>query len=377
MRKQELLRAVGTLDDRYLDEALVMNEKAEKERKAWRLPRFGKWASAAACLLLACALVAVPFIRNAQNNVGIEQGDVDVNLPLVWDAGAGTFWYSTTPELGSLGFSFAAILDGEYESFRFGGIVLTQDKIGQKLGETVARKPINDIVREPVYDIVQESSLEEGTAIDQTAQSMWECAAMLYEVIGMDSRYAIAVSFEGDDDYYLFFNREADAATFGAYMNGFGLSALMRVGTTVTRPEFECGISAYTRYTMTQTQTETLAAMILACGDAERREMELGLPFLRLAQENESFGFTVICDVFGMDGGIQIFADGTLAIDLASDTVLFYDIGAARAREIIDYVKQNAVHSEREVNEPVRGGHVGELVEGTTGAFIPPEFPRA
>lgn len=86
MNKKQFLRSMGEIDDCFIEEA----ETARPGRRGIAL----KWLSAAACLVMVCAVLLIPIMGGGRTT-----GDIDIDVPLVWNAEKGIFEYAAMADV--------------------------------------------------------------------------------------------------------------------------------------------------------------------------------------------------------------------------------------------------------------------------------------
>lgn len=179
MTEHDLLAAMGEMEDRFIREAAP----AAKKIHVWY-----RWAAAAACLVLAIGLLAVPtlleeFSGGRYKNVTVQGAEGAIVLR----------WEDKT-----LGERYTdMIFDGQ--EYRTRGQAIGEDLLGGKIGTCQANG----------YDIYTEKTYREAFDV--------------YEISGIQNRKLVAVAMEGE--YYVFLSDGYDApATLGQLLEIYNLT---------------------------------------------------------------------------------------------------------------------------------------------------------
>lgn len=360
MNKKQFLRSMGEIDDRFIEEA----ETTRPEKRGTAL----KWLSAAACLVMVCAVLLIPVMSG-----GRIIGDIDIDAPLVWNAEKGIFEYAAAEnESAGEEMTEIAIIIPKwdamqvYEKYKtieggaFAGYAASCREIGaESVGEKLEEVTMMG------YDVYGEKTHRVGAAV--------------YAIRNTDAVCAVCVKYENSDGYYVFFNAEAKFATLGEFAAGFGLEEYLVFRNSFSDSyrkdgRIENGLykTDYYRLSDPSVVYEMLFSNPNApCIETENRD------YIQIMEKSENFiGISVDCLSTGQKNiGIQVYDNGYLITNIGASGKVF-EIGAERAKAFIDYIRENGEIYATTVYDPFdyevipNAGDKPEMAETTTAVAV-------
>ncbi len=352
MKPDDILDAVGKVDDEYIEKA---RSKPKTDKKIWITA-----ASLAACL---CIVVASVF---GLSNMKLIKNDIEVTDP---STTAGTSGQATTentniaiipptvsetaknttekitstkpgieiPPVTHLPSQWADLRERDnsksinipmsarewpwnckevFEQFTFleyngrtyiirSRNTLSKDKVGKKLGTATMRG----------YDIYEDKTHTTTCGI--------------YEIKGIDSSRFIAVKYQGHDGYYVFNMRDYDPpATLGDLITALNLTETFPLTTIYYGSK---------KYGLTEADSEALWGMFLKHTDAETLERE------NIPSGKKKLTFVIVSEELGTDNlSWSLYDNGYIVTNIDSYGYRYY-IGEDSVDEIIEYaVKHKA-----------------------------------
>lgn len=324
MNKKQFLRSMGEIDDRFIEEA----ETARPGRRGIAL----KWLSAAACLVMVCAVLLIPVMSGGRTT-----GDIDIDVPLVWNAEKGIFEYAAMAVYEATGEEMTEIAVPEWDAMQvhekyktieggaFAGYIASCREIGaESVGEKLEEVTVTG------YDVYEDETHRVGAAV--------------YAIRNADLACAVCVKYENSDGYYVFFNAEAKFATLGEFSGGFGLEEYLVFRNSFSDSYWKGGRIEEGLYKADYYRLSDLSMVygrLFSDPNAPCIEME-NRDYIQIIEKSEnSIGISVDCLSTGQKSiGIQVYDNGYLITNIGASGKVF-EIGAERAKAFIDYVREN------------------------------------
>lgn len=312
-QEEKLMKALTGIDDRYIQES-------ESSPLSHRLTRKGHARiiaiASAACLCCAGIILGSVLLLHRSGDLVwetkivsgyITEPDEIYQIPH-WDE---MRLYQQFPEAEFNGRTYVASSYHQSEQEMFRDNALVQSLIGKFIGNAELHG----------YDIYTE------TAFTQSAQ--------LYGISGMDPVCAIAVRFEGQEEYYPYLCHEYRPDTLEDFVHALNLKNTLTL-TGSAYCDYQKSHGSYAHLEFVGLKSETVWQMLLSDLSSvnEAKEgfhwnhttvMTFGVSIPSLAIENLSMGVT---------------EDGYLVTNLLATEKAFY-IGADRTKAFVDYVKSN------------------------------------
>ena len=356
---------MGEIDTRFIEEA----EAKRPVRRGAAL----KWLSAAACLVMVCAVLLIPIMSGSQI-----VGDIDIDAPLVWNVEKGIFEYAASgneiknegtheitmiPEWDSMRIceKYKTIEGGAFAGYSAACRGIDADAVGEKLAEITMMG----------YDVYKGETHRTGAAV--------------YAVRNADTACAVCVKYENDDGYYVFFNTEAKFTTLGEFATGFGLEEYLVFRNSFSdscwkNGRIEEGLYKTDYYRLSD--LSVIYGMLFSDLDAPYIEME-NRDYIQIMDKSEnSIGIAVDCLSTGQENvGIQIYDNGYLVTNIGASGKIF-EIGTERAKAFIDYIRENGEIYAATIYDPFEyevipnTGDKPEMSEATTAFSVTEENTR-
>ncbi|GEM_PF-1691088 len=324
MNKKQFLRSMGEIDDRFIEEA----ETKRPVRRGTAL----KWLSAAACLVMACAVLLIPIMNGSQIT-----GDIDIDAPLVWNAEKGIFEYAASgTETTNEGMHEITMIP-EWDAMQVYEKYKTIEG-GAFAGYTAACREID---AESAGEKLEEVTI---TGYDVYKGETHRVGAAVYAIRNADTACAVCVKYENEDGYYVFFNTEAKFTTLGEFVTGFGLGEYLVFRNSFSdscwkNGRIEEGLYKTDYYRLSD--LSVIYGMLFSDLDAPCIEIE-DRDYIQIMENSKnSIGIAVDCLSTGQGNvGIQIYDNGYLVTNIGASGKVF-EIGAERAKAFIDYIREN------------------------------------
>ncbi|MBQ8498027.1 MAG: hypothetical protein IJ489_11315 [Clostridia bacterium] len=343
MKNHEKLRIFGEIDEKYLDEA---NEEISFS------PRKSVWVrglSIAACAVLVCGIVSVPFLNGMMRedaswtkNESLGSATSDREMSWIWNEEEGTFDYIAYSSLAdkvmedesikiypeiqikedtdiypsdTVYYVSPMLTEGDYRSYAYFYRKVNLKNIDYKMGETQITLGIGKNEEKIV------------------------CNAEVYAIRGIDPDYALAVKADAVNfyvqnsnarGYLLFYKKDVAFESFAELVGAYALKEQMYVG-----PAFVEGLMTGTGiveniiYPSEENRLfceKLLAIDGILCNTAD------------IAEDSLSIGVECGFLVAGGPFGIQIFEDGYLVTNIGG-TLHTFDIGKETAMELIAFAE--------------------------------------
>lgn len=320
LNKNDFLRQVGEINDKWIEEA------EEKKTKRPRLSPF-KLAAAAACFLMACAVLAVPF----GGGLFHPQTPAESTLPVVWDELGEHFVEVNEKHFSQDTFVFgylAVISQGNYRGYR-SARVLDETLVGKKLGDT-------EIDSFLMY-------FSSGKTEDHL-----DLAAEVYEIRGVSPEDAVCVRYleVGQSNtlthYYVFCNTDISDATWGDLWNRFAFDEYLLLTGSARELVWDGLADGNVRKVNYHISDDSaLREMLLSMSDAAAVDMS-GTDFSALLESaGTMLTLSAQCLSSGQYGTIQLLDNGYLVTGI-SGSVQVFDIGEREAARIFEWIRENA-----------------------------------
>lgn len=342
MKKNEKLRILDRIDEKYLDEASE-DIRFRPLRNAWL-----RGLSVAACALLVCGIISVPFLDGIMmredsfwytNESLTETGSskADQEMSWIWNEEDGRFDHvsyssiadhfnrdemAVAPET-SIGYDtayrvyrfFPMLTEGDYRSYAYFYLKINLKDIDRKTGETTVT-----------------------LGVDKDGKSV-VCHAEVYAIRGIDPNYAIAVKADAAnpyvqssnaDGYMLYYRKDVSFESFAELVEAYDLKHQMYVG-----PAFvECvmtGTGVVQNIIYPSEENLIFCEKLLAV-DGKACEGTM------LAEDSVRIGVDCGFLVAGGQFGIQIYTDGYLVTNIGG-TLHTFDIGKETAEALITFAR--------------------------------------
>ncbi len=370
-QNEKLSRMMNALDERYIEEA----EKTLIPRShfSWK-----KITAIAASFVLVAGICTLPFLGGG-NEITHEKKEHGERYTIVWNEKTGSFTYSDgTP---------AHIYVKEEDNAAMGDV-------------EIATKPVIDIVNTAKPSATQHyyypymadktnlsyvsvnGSISEGKIGEKLFTVMMAndkaetVRAELYEILGIEPTFAVAVRYEDTNIYYPYTNSAAEFASFADYKSALSLATDLYMGNVLVE---------YNAVTKTETYREsedmtTLKNMLLSLDGTPCTYDE----YARNRDGKRAMAVSLAHATLRGIGGqaFQLFEDGYLFTNLGG-TLRIFKVDEEDARDILDYaekmqltsVKFYEITSDVFENDPIiPGGNSADNPETTAAEpYMPKE----
>ena len=356
MKPDDILDAIGTVDDEYIENAKTKTNKNSKSLKLIAT------LAACLCVVLTSVLCLKSFVKqkidaettsasltstfSAETSAGMlfsaisestakaessettEQPteEPETEAPST-NASSVALWYDTRKQSRKTYFvqdsarvwpwNCREIFD-RYQSINFNGAEyrtrvsdsgnhIPKEKTGKKIGSATAEG----------YDIYEDKS------------HTIKCE--IYEINGVDSERFAAVKYEGCDEYYPFISSEYNPPeTLGDLIAALNLTETF----PLTSFYYEKGMGN-TLYGLSESDSDVLWSFFVKCADAETEEYD------DAANGKREVAFPVFSQELGAENlSWALYDNGYLKTNIENYGYAFY-IGEAAVKEIVDYVVEN------------------------------------
>ena len=301
MKNERILKALGHVDDRLIDEAATVFKK-EKKIFSSKIKRY----TAAACLILTVITVVI-FSQNGLLKKQLEHSITDKRYPIkeISNNTSGPEASYIVPKWNekTLCQQFPAV---NYNSSQYSSqnTEIAADKVGAAAGTAALQG----------HDIY--------TASSYTAN------ASIYTIQGISPKCAVALKFENNENYYVYVNAYYKPETLGEFITDLNLTENIYFG------------SAWYSYTSSMIEFPGLEKSIVM-------KMLLGDPSPEAVDNYDGYNFVNIMSVsvniplLGYENiSLGVTADGYLTTNIL-DTGKAFFIGADKTRQFVDYITNN------------------------------------
>ena len=316
MNKKIFLQQMGAIDEKYIEEA------AGNLRTKWSAA--GKLAAAAACFLMVCAVLAIPFAGNLLS----PQVSSENALPVVWDEEEGRFVKKNEINPNQDSFYYngyrAAIASGDYQGYR-SARVLDEGYVGEKLGSA-------EIDSFLFY-------FSSGKTEDHRY-----LAAEVYEIRGISPADAVCIRYLeiGQSNtlthYYVFCNANVTDPSWSGLWERFAFDEYLSLSDTAEMLIGDGGCVQKVRYRFSD--ASALREMLSHVSGAAEADMD-ERDFSALASSaDKMLTLSAQCFSSGQYGTIQILDNGYLVTGI-SGSVKVFDIGAENAAWLMAWIEES------------------------------------
>lgn len=318
MNNIELLKAIGQIDEKYLNEN-VQEEKAQviPKRKVSIIKRL-KY------VLAPIGIIMIIAITISQRNLMKGKGISDVR-EREWKVKE-VYWDQTTSENTAIvpkweemtitqKFHGVKYLNSTYDSSR--NTKVSSDKIGEKLGTATL------------------------TGYDTYTDQYYNMDATLFKMIDFPKECVIAVQFDGDVDYYIYVNPYYRPATLGDFMKDLNLKDIVSFGTVYYEysDTDSKGEKQYEKVEFYHVDNETIWEMLfsdLSLENIYKDEAVYTSDYL-----TQAVSISVDIPLLGVKNiSVSLTDKGYLLTNILETGKGFY-IGEDTVQEFIDYVIEN------------------------------------
>lgn len=304
MSDKELLRAMGEIDDSFIEEATPAGQK----KRVWY-----RWtAAAAACLVLVAGLLAWPLLTGSQGrykDFTIQNGELDIVLR----------WEDMT-----LSERFTQMTMDQRE-YRSRGLSVEKTLLGEKMGDCQATG----------FDVYT----------DQTYHQTFE----VYAIAGVEGREVVAVAM--DENFYVFLEDTKEApATLGQLLDTYQMEE------TVSLLRFTDHSKRNNNHFALESDDE-IWKILNECADAPLVEDS------QFQVSGDYLSFTVMSDALGIYKKVlYVTMDGYLKTN-ALEYGYVYHIGKEAAARIMGYARTYGQEVEEEPYYHFVAGTVTQVEE--------------
>lgn len=209
----------------------------------------------------------------------------------------------------------------KFNWFRRGDIEFTSRKYtGSTYGDVPADK-----VGEKLYDVTL-------TAYETFSAKEFTMSAEVYAIEGIVSDAAVALKYDGTDEYYVFISRGYFPDTLGGLIDALSLRDTMKLGTIYIEQVYngENGFYIYDPVTMTDAGTETIWKFLDECRDIRHVDEGAFVGYRQL------FSISVDAELIGTaNHGIWFTDNGYMITNIMEFGYAFY-IGNERIHQLAD-----------------------------------------
>lgn len=209
----------------------------------------------------------------------------------------------------------------KFNWFKRGDIEFTSRKYtGSTYGDVPADK-----VGEKLYDVTM-------TAYETFSAKEFTMSAEVYAIEGIDTEAAVALKYDGTDEYYVFISRGYFPDTLGGLIDALSLRDTMKFGTIYIEQVYngENGFYIYDPLTMTEERTQTIWKFLDECRDIRHVDEGAFVGYRQL------FSISVDAELIGTaNHGIWFTDNGYMITNIMEFGYAFY-IGNGRIQQLAD-----------------------------------------
>lgn len=315
MDKDRLMKIIGDVDERYIEEAAPMYDINMTKRKKTKVSNYHKWVGIAASVALMLGTGVVLWqsgiFKSEHSNDNMVLNDTRWPQKIVYVGENETTVVETIIELKwdekTISEQFAEF---KFESQKYSTMVcaVEADYIGDKLGEVTLEG----------YDIYEEKK--------------YITQAEVHEIAGINTECATALRFEGRTDYYVYVNSWYRPATLGEFIEALNLTENITFG-KVYYSYFDDN-ETYHTVEFEDIEDSVIWEMLLDEGDISNvhEDTHLHNTYMSVSVDIPLLGFNNI--------SLSVTTDGYIVTNILNTGKCFY-IGEEKVQAFVEYVMEN------------------------------------
>ena len=317
MKEQDLLKTLGDVDEKFIDEAAP--DTAEKADYTEIIPRkeplYMKILPIAACLaVVGVGITAGVLIKN--NVMSPAAQTAPSSYPTCE-------WSSSVQEVVELPHWDELDINGQYTSFKWQGCAydtagaeISAEKLGEFLGETTA------------------------SGVDEYTNEKHEITVSVYPIDKISETTALAVQFPEDEKFYVYYNQNYVPRTLGDLIDDLNLTENLKISTTANCTTIENGYLTTWKYS--NVDTTKLMDIMLSGRNVPTESILDYDTFVEDDRFEAALEFAVDIPILGIKNlSLQVTKGGFVHTNAFFHTSTLFYLGTDKTASFVQYVKEN------------------------------------
>ena len=330
MKEQDLLKTLGDVDEKFIDEAAP--DTAEKADYTEIIPRkeplYMKILPISACAALVAIGVGAGILINkvALNPAYKMQGESSYQPDI---------YISSAPANNSSSFTSSVSEDyrvphwdeldinGQYTSFKWQGCAydtagaeISAEKLGEFLGETTA------------------------SGVDEYTDEKHEITVSVYPIAKINEKTALAVQFPENEKFYVYYNQNYTPRTLGDFIDDLNLEEYLEISDTATGTSIENLYLTNRKYS--DIDTSKLMEILLSGRNVPTESMFDYNTFVECDRFEAALDFAVDIPILGIENlSLEITKGGFVHTNAFFHTSTLFYLGKDKTDPFVQYVKEN------------------------------------
>ncbi len=315
MKEERLLKTLGDVDDKFIDEAAPDTaEKADYiQIHTKKEPFYMKILPIAACAAVVGIGVTVGVLIH--NNV--------LTQPAFQPSDSSSVYVSSVSEAYRVPHWDELEINGQYTSFEWqgygygtSGAEISSEKLGELLGEATA------------------------SGVDEYTDERHEITVSVYPINKISETTALAVQFPEDENFYVYFNRNYIPETLGDFIDDINLTENLKISTTATCSTIENGYMTDRKYS--DIDTSKLMEILLSGRNVPTESMFDYNTFVEGDRFDAALDFAVDIPILGIKNlSLEITKGGFVHTNAFFHTSTLFYLGKDKTDPFVQYVKEN------------------------------------
>lgn len=330
MKEQDLLKTLGDVDEKFIDEAAP--DTAEKADYTEIIPRkeplYMKILPISACAALVAIGVGAGILINkvALNPAYKMQGESSYQPDI---------YISSAPANNSSSFTSSVSEDyrvphwdeldinGQYTSFKWQGCAydtagaeISAEKLGEFLGETTA------------------------SGVDEYTDEKHEITVSVYPIAKINEKTALAVQFPENEKFYVYYNQNYTPQTLGDFIDDLNLAENLKISDTATGTSIENLYLTNRKYS--DIDTSKLMEILLSGRNVPTESILDYNTFVEGDRFEAALDFAVDIPILGIENlSLEITKGGFVHTNAFFHTSTLFYLGTDKTDPFVQYVKEN------------------------------------
>ena len=321
MKEQDLLKTIGDVDEKFIDEAAPTDfpESAEQpdytEIITRKEPFYMKILPIAACLaFVGVGITAGVLIKNTALNPAAQ------TTPSSYPT---CEWSSSVSETYRLPHWDELEINNQYTSFKWqgcsfstAGAEISAEKLGGLLGETTA------------------------SGVDEYTDEKHETKVSVYPIDKINEKTALAVKFDNSENCYVYYNENYVPRTLGEFIDDLNLTENLKISDTAICSTIENLYMTDRKYS--DIDTSKLMEILLSGRNVPTESILDYNTFIEGDRFEAALDFAVDIPILGIKNlSLEITKGGFVHTNAFFHTSTLFYLGTDKTDSFVQYVKEN------------------------------------
>lgn len=334
MKEQDLLKTIGDVDEKFIDEAAPTDfpESAEQpdytEIITRKEPLYMKILPIVAGLaVVGVGITAGVLIKNTALNPAAQT--TSSSYPTCE-------WSSSVQEVVELPHWDELDINGQYTRFEWqgyaydtAGVGISAENLGEFLGEATA------------------------SGVDEYTDEKHETKVSVYPIDKINEKTALAVKFDNSENCYVYYNQNYVPRTLGEFIDDLNLDENLKISDTATCSTIENGYMTDRKYS--NIDTSKLMEILLSGRNVPTESILDYNTFVEGDRFEAALEFAVDIPILGIKNlSLEITKGGFVHTNAFFHTSTLFYLGKDKTDSFVQYVKENCPSEiTRQSDEPI------------------------